>query len=160
MDIKVIDNAVAKFRPRLIVVSTGSANMENTGNSVSVVQAYCGKIPIFGVGAGQGCIIKAFEGRVDRCPMVKHGRIAKVKHDGKTIFKKLENPFNAGLYNSLCSSDVPYSLEVSARSENDIVMGVRHKDYFVEGIQFDPSSLLTVSGSMIIDNLLKEVSKK
>ena len=109
---------------------------------------------------GNECIIKAFEGTVDRCPIVVQGKATKVKHDGKTIFKKIDNPFNAGLYSSLCGSDIPYSLEVSARNEYDVVMGVRHKEYLIEGVQFDPSSLLTVSGSQIIDNLLKEVGRK
>jgi anthranilate synthase/aminodeoxychorismate synthase-like glutamine amidotransferase len=159
-DMKVIGNAVKKFRPKLIVISPGPENIDDSGNSVDVIRVYQGQIPIFGVGSGCECIIWAFEGKVSRTPVINHGRITKINHDGKTIFKKMDNPFIAGLYNSLSASDVPYSLEVSARSENDIVMGVRHKECFVEGIQFHPESLLTAQGSLIISNLIKEVGKK
>jgi len=157
VDMKIIDNAISKFKPGLIVISSGPER--DTGNSVEVIRSYCGKIPIFGVGSGNLCIIDAFEGKVNRS-LIMHGKLTEVRHDGKTIFKKLDNPFNAGTYNSLSGSDIPLSLEVSARSSNDVVMGVRHKEYFVEGIQFDPSSLLTVDGGLIIENLLKEVDKK
>jgi len=156
-DMKVIDNVIKKFKPKLIVISGYG---KDVGNSVDVIQAYQGQIPIFGVGFGCECIIKAFEGKVNRSPAVNHGKIAKIEHDDKTIFKKLDNPFSAGVYNSLLASDVPYDLEVSARSENDIVMGIRHKESFVEGIQFDPGSLLTAAGGLIIENVLREIGKK
>ncbi len=155
-DMKVIYNIIEKHKPKLIVISSGPADAH--GISVDVVRTYQGQIPIFGVGSGMHFIIKAFEGKVGRS--ASYGNLAKISHDGKTIFKKLENNFEAGVYNALAVIDVPYSFEVSARSENDIVMGVRHKEAFIEGIQFDPSSLLTVSGSLIIDNLLKEIGKK
>jgi anthranilate synthase/aminodeoxychorismate synthase-like glutamine amidotransferase len=159
VDIKVIDNAVKQFKPKLIVIS-GYGNIKDAGNSVDVIMNYQGQIPIFGIGFGCECIIEAFEGKISKSAVINHGKIIKVSHDDKTIFKKLDNPFNAGVYHSLAASDVPYELEVSARNENNIVMGIRHKECFVEGIEFDPSSLLTVSGNLIIDNLLKEVGKK
>ena len=118
------------------------------------------KIPIFGVGLGHQCIIEAFGGKVDRSPIILHGKTVKISHDGKIIFKKMDNSFIAGRYNSLSGSDIPYSLEVSARDENDVVMGVRHKENFVEGIQFHPESILTPSGGLLIENLIKEVGKK
>ncbi len=155
-DIKIINNIIKTFKPKLIVVSSGSA--DQPGISIDVVRAYQGQIPIFGVGAGMHFIIEAFEGKVSRS--ASYGSLSKINHDGKTIFKKLENNFEAGVYNILSATDIPYSFEVSARNENGVVMGIRHKEAFVEGIQFDPSSLLTVSGSLIIDNLLKEIGKK
>ena len=158
-DMNVLGSVIKKLKPKLIVIS-GYGNMKDAGNSVEVIMNYQGQIPIFGIGFGCGCIIEAFEGKVNRSPVINHGKMIKVNHDDKTIFKKIDNPFNAGVYSSLSASDVPYLLEVSARSENDIVMGVRHKECFIEGIQFDPSSLLTVSGGLIIDNLLREVEKK
>jgi len=158
VDIKVIANAITKFKPNLIVISSGPGR--DYGNSIDVIRNHCGKTPIFGVGLGLSCIIEAFEGKVNRSSIINHGKITKIDHDGKTIFKKIDNPFNAGTYNSYSGSDIPLDLEVSARSQNDIVMGVRHKEYFVEGIQFDPGSILTVDGSLIIDTLLKEVGKK
>ena len=156
IDMKTIDNVVKAFKPKLIVISSGAA--DEPGISIEVVRAYQGQIPIFGVGSGMHFIIEAFEGKVSRS--ASHGNLAKIAHDGKTIFKKLEDNFEADAYNTLSALDVPYSFEVSARNENDAVMGIRHKEAFVEGIQFDPSSLLTVSGSLIIDNLLKEIGKK
>ena len=103
--------------------------------------------------------LQAFDGKMGKSA-ANHNRIVKISHDGKTIFKRIEGSFSAGTYSSLAASDVPYSLEVSARSENDAVMAVRHKECFVEGIQFDPSSLLTASGSLIIENVIKDVGKK
>jgi anthranilate synthase/aminodeoxychorismate synthase-like glutamine amidotransferase len=158
VDMKIIDNAVKKFRPKLIVISSGPES--SYGNSIEVIRSYCGKIPIFGVGLGNECIILAFDGKVSRSPVINHGKITKIKHDGKTIFKDIENPFNAGSYNSLSGYEIPYSLEVSARNEFDAVMGVRHKEYSVEGVQFNPESVLTAAGGLIIDNLLKEIEKK
>lgn len=160
VDIKVIDNAIKKFRPSLIVISSGSGSVNDAGNSVEAIQNYCGQIPIFGAGLGHLCIIAAFEGKIGRSPVISHGKTSKIKHDGKTIFKKIDDPFIAAAYNSLSASDVPHSLEVSARSENGIVMGVRHKEAFVEGILFHPESILTEHGSLIIENLLRETGKK
>lgn len=160
VDIKIIDNAIKKFKPKLIVISSGPGNAANAGNSIEIISSYYEKIPIFGVGLGHECIIEAFEGGVDRSPVVIHGKTSEVKHDGKHIFRKMNNPFVAARYNSLSGMDIPPNLEVSARDEDNIIMGVRHKEYFVEGIQFHPESILTPSGSMLIENLLKEVEKK
>jgi anthranilate synthase/aminodeoxychorismate synthase-like glutamine amidotransferase len=160
VDMNVIDDAVKKFKPNLIVISSGPENANNSGNSVDVIRSYAGSIPIFGVGFGCQCIIEAFEGKINRSSIITHGKITTVDHDGKTIFKNIDNPFSAGAFNSLSASDVPYDLEVSARSKNDIVMGIRHKESFVEGVQFNPGSILTKDGSLIIGNVLKEAGKK
>ena len=159
-DIKIIDSVVKKFKPGLIVISPGAGSAANAGISVEVIQTYQGKIPILGIGSGHECIIEAFGGSVGRSSVVVHGKTAKINHDGKTIFKKMNNPFIAGRYNSLSASEVPYALEVSARDENDIVMGVRHKSCFVEGLQFHPESILTPEGSVLIENILREAGKK
>jgi anthranilate synthase/aminodeoxychorismate synthase-like glutamine amidotransferase len=157
VDIRLIDNAIKKLKPELIVVS-GYGKVEDSENFVQVVRDYCGKTPIFGVGLGHHCIIGAFEGKVDKCAAL-HGKTAKIKHDNKTIFRKIPNPFNAARYNSLAGVDIPYTFEVSARSEDDIVMGIRHKEYFVESIDFHPESLLTLSGSQIIENVIREAKR-
>ena len=156
-DINALDNSVKKFRPNLIVISSGAGN---SGISVEAIQSYQGKIPILGVGLGHECIIEAFGGSVGRSPVVVHGKTAKITHDMKTIFRKIESPFTAGRYNSLSASDVPYALEVSARDDNGTVMGVRHKSCFVEGIQFHPESILTPLGSILIESILREAGKK
>ena len=158
IDMKIIDGAVKKFKPSLIVISALGA-LKDSGNSMDVVRTYHEKIPIFGIGLGHLCIIEALGGKVDKSIEIMHGKPSKISHDGKSIFKKLENPFQAGNYSSLAGVEIPYSLEVSARNENDMIMGVRHKEHFTEGIQFDPSSILTPAGGLIIDNLIKEIKK-
>ena len=95
IDVKAIDKVIKKFKPNLIVVSSGPEGAKDSGNSVDIIKNYCGNIPIFGVGLGHECIIEAFDGKVNRCPVILHGKITKVKHDGKTIFKKIDNPFNS-----------------------------------------------------------------
>jgi len=157
VDMKIIENVVKKFKPKLIVISSGCGN---TGNAVDVIRSYYGKIPIFGVGLGHQCIIEAFEGSVDRSAVMVHGRSVKVTHDSQTIFNRMQNTFLAGRYDSLSAIDVPYSLEVSARDEHNVVMAIRHKEAFVEGIQFHPESLLTPSGSLLIGNVIREAGKK
>ena len=138
VDIKIIDKIVKKFNPKLIVISPGPSRPKDAGNSIDIIKNYSKKIPIFGVCLGHKCIIEAFGGKVDRASETIHGKSSKIFHDGKTIFKNLENPFNAGRYHSLAGLEIPDCLEISARTENNIVMGVRHKEYFVEGVQFHP----------------------
>ncbi len=158
-DIKVIEDEIKKFKPRLIVLCSGPS-LKDTGISMQIIENYYKKIPIFGVGLGNGCIIEAFEGKIGKAPEVSFGKQSKISHDGKTIYKKMDNEFNAVAYHPLAAVEVPYCLEVSARSENNIIMGVRHKEHFVEGVQFNPGSILTPEGSVIIENLISEVSKK
>lgn len=156
---KFLDAAIKKFRPGLIVLLSGPGNPEH-GNAARIVGDYTGKIPIFGVGLGCLCIIAAFGGKSGKSPFPVHGKSSKIFHDGKGIFKKLENPLTGARYNSLVAVDVPYSLEVSARDSNDVVMGIRHKESPVEGVMFHPESLLTLSGSALIDNVMSEAGKK
>ncbi len=160
-DMSTINKVIKEFKPKLIVISPGPSNPKNAGNSIAIISEYAGKIPIFGVCLGLQCIVEAFDGKVDRCSEIKHGKPSKIQHDNETIFKDLENPFQAGRYHSLSALEVPYCLEISARTAgNDIVMGVRHKEFMVEGVQFHPESILTPVGGIIIDNLIKMVSKK
>ena len=157
VDIKIIDKIVKKFNPNLIVISPGPSRPKDAGNSISIIKNYSKKIPIFGVCLGHQCIIEAFSGKVDRASETIHGKSSKIFHDGKTIFKNLENPFNAGRYHSLAGLEIPDTLEVSARTKNDIVMGIRHKEYFIEGVQFHPESILTPSGVKIIENIIVRI---
>ena len=160
VDMNVMDSTIKKFKPKLIVISSGPGNVSNAGNSVDIILNYAGKIPVFGVGLGHQCIIEAFGGKIGKSALILHGKTATISHDQKTIYKRLDKTFVAGRYNSLTGTDISYTLEVSARDENDAVMGVRHKDCFVEGIQFHPESILTPKGSLFIESLLKEVEKK
>jgi len=145
---------VGKIKPKLIVISPGPSTPKDAGISIDTIKAYAGKIPIFGVCLGHQGIVEAFGGVVDRAPEVLHGKPSKVNHDNETIFKGLENPLQVGRYHSLAGLEIPEELEVSARSESNVIMGVRHKKHFVEGVQFHPESILTPSGGLIIENLL------
>ncbi len=160
IDIKLISEVMKKFKPGLIVISPGPGTPRQAGISKEIIQAYHEKIPIFGVCLGHQCIIEVFGGRVDKAVETIHGKPSKITHDNSGIFKDLENPFQAGRYHSLVGYDIPYCLEISARTaDRDLVMAVRHKDYPVMGVQFHPESILTPVGGLIIENLIKMVKK-
>jgi anthranilate synthase/aminodeoxychorismate synthase-like glutamine amidotransferase len=159
VNMKIIDDVITKFKPDLIVISSGSSTPKEAGNSIQIIKKYSKEIPIFGAGLGHQCIIETFGGAVGRASEIFHGKPSKIKHDNLTIFKGVENPFKAGRYHSLTALDVPYSFEISARSEKGIVMAVRHKEFFVEGVQFNPESILTPAGGLIIENLIKNIKK-
>jgi anthranilate synthase/aminodeoxychorismate synthase-like glutamine amidotransferase len=158
--IGVISKKIKQFKPRLIVISPGPSRPVDAGNSIEIIRNYHADIPILGVCLGHQCIVEAFGGRVSKAPETIHGKHSKIVHDGKTIFKNIENPFYAGRYHSLAASEIPPDLEVSARTNSGIVMGVRHKKYFVEGVQFHPESILTPSGGKLIENLINMVGVK
>lgn len=160
VNMKVIDSVIVKFKPDLIVISPGPSTPKEAGNSMQIIKRYSKEIPVFGICLGHQCIIELFGGTVGRAPKVLHGKPSKVKHDNLTIFKGVESPFQAGRYNSLTALNVPYSFEISARSEEGMVMAVRHKEFFVEGVQFHPESILTPAGGLIIENLIKEIKNR
>ena len=149
-----INQVVKEFSPRLIVVSPGPSTPKEAGNSTEVIKQYKGVLPIFGVCLGHQCIVEAFGGEVGKASETVHGKPSQIKHDGKTLFKGLENPFQAGRYHSLTGLNIPSCLEISAKSK-EIVMGVRHKEFFIEGVQFHPESILTREGGKMIENLIK-----
>ena len=153
------DKIVSEIKPKLIVISPGPSAPKDAGISLNAIKKYAGKIPLFGVCLGHQCIVEAFGGVVDRCKEVLHGKPSKVTHDKKTIYKNIENPLQVGRYHSLAGIKIPKEIEVSAKSDTGVVMGVRHKKYFVEGVQFHPESILTPSGGLIIENLLSMVKK-
>ncbi|MBW2974273.1 aminodeoxychorismate/anthranilate synthase component II [Candidatus Woesearchaeota archaeon] len=158
IDMKIIDQAVKRFKPGLIVISPGPGTPRQAGISKEIISNYHEKIPIFGVCLGHQCIIDYFGGRVDKAVETIHGKPSKINHDNTGIFKGLENPFQAGRYHSLVGYDVPYCLEISARTvRRELVMAVRHKEFPVIGIQFHPESILTPAGGKIIENLLSIV---
>ncbi|HZX45412.1 MAG TPA: aminodeoxychorismate/anthranilate synthase component II [Candidatus Nanoarchaeia archaeon] len=156
-DAKTIEQAVKEFKPSLIVLSPGPGTPRQSGICNDILSNYKGKIPIFGVCLGHQCIIEHFGGRVDRAIETIHGKPSKITHDNIGIFEGVENPFQAGRYHSLVGYDIPYCLEVSARSKRDLVMAVRHKEFKVIGVQFHPESILTPVGGKLIENLLRMI---
>ena len=146
------------LKPDLIVISPGPSSPKDAGISIEVIRKYAGKIPIFGVCLGHQCIIEAFDGVVDRAPEVLHGKPSRITHDKKSIFKNIESPFQVGRYHSLAGIKIPKEIIVSAKTDSGIVMGVRHKKFFVEGVQFHPESILTANGGLLIENLIEELT--
>jgi len=148
---------IATLRPDRIVVSPGPCSPEEAGISVAAIQAYAGKIPLLGVCLGHQSIGAAFGGTVVRSVSLMHGKTSPIHHDGKELFAGLPNPFNATRYHSLVveRSTLPACLEVTAWVENGEVMGMRHRELPVWGVQFHPESILTEGGMQLLDNFLQ-----
>ncbi|HCR16007.1 MAG TPA: anthranilate/aminodeoxychorismate synthase component II [Candidatus Latescibacteria bacterium] len=143
--------------PERIVVSPGPCTPNEAGISVELIKTFAGKIPILGVCLGHQSIGQAFGAVVTGAPTIMHGKISDVHHDGKTIFEGLPQPFVATRYHSLLveRSSLPKCLEISAETEDGIIMGLRHQDHQVEGVQFHPESILTAEGKNLLGNFLK-----
>ncbi len=150
-----INAAVKKLKPKLVVISPGPGNPKEAGISMQAIKYYAGRLPIFGVCLGHQAIIEAFGGIVGKAKETVHGKPSSIFHDGKTIFKGIENPFQAGRYHSLAGKRIPTCLAISAYSKDEKVMAIRHKKHFIEGVQFHPESILTTEGGKIIENLIK-----
>ena len=148
---------IADKKPSQIVISPGPCTPAEAGISLSLVKKFSGKIPLLGVCLGHQAIGEAFGGKVIRAPRIMHGKTSDIRHDGKTIFANVENPFVATRYHSLIveKESLPDVLEVTAWTDQGEIMGVRHKKYRLEGVQFHPESILTIEGKKILRNFLK-----
>ncbi len=153
---------IEKLNPARIVISPGPCTPKEAGISVKVIKHFTGKIPILGVCLGHQSIGAAFGGDIINAPRLMHGKTSMIHHDGKTIFKNLPNPFEATRYHSLIikRQTLPDCLEITAWTERDEIMGVRHKEFVVEGVQFHPESILTKIGKDLLRNFLKLGAKK
>lgn len=153
---KITLSQIEKLKPDSIVISPGPCTPNEAGISMEAVRCFAGKIPILGVCLGHQSIVQAFGGKVIRAPQPVHGKTSKIYHDRKTIFKGVENPFTATRYHSLIAEEesLPSQLEISAQTKDGVVMGVRHKELLVEGVQFHPESILTGEGKNILGNFL------
>ena len=142
--------------PERIVVSPGPGSPKDAGISVEAIRRFAGKVPLLGVCLGHQCIGEAFGAVVSGAGEIKHGKMSDVKHDGKGVFAGLPNPFAAVRYHSLAivPETLPDVLEVSARSESGVIMGVRHRELALEGVQFHPESILTKPGKQLLKNFL------
>jgi len=147
---------ISAMAPAAVVISPGPGRPEEAGIIVPAIRELAGKVPILGVCLGHQAIGAAFGGRVERAPTIMHGKASEVFHDGRTIYSGLENPFRAGRYHSLVVSPVglPACLSISARSGDGSVMGLRHKDWLLEGVQFHPESILTLHGKRLLSNFV------
>ena len=148
--------AIAEAAPDLILISPGPGRPEDAGVSLAVIEELAGVVPILGVCLGHQAIGQAFGGDVVRAPSLMHGKTSAIHHDGKGVFVGLPDPITATRYHSLVvePSTVPDVLEVSARTSDGVIMGLRHRTMAVEGVQFHPESLLTPEGPSLLANFL------
>ncbi len=161
-DIKVYRNdettaeEVERLSPERIVISPGPCTPREAGVSNEIIQRFTGRVPLLGVCLGHQCMGHVFGGEVVRAARLMHGKTSMIQHDGKTIFEGLPNPFEATRYHSLIirRETLPDCLEITAETDEGEIMGVRHKEHKVEGVQFHPESILTKCGKDLLRNFL------
>ena len=148
---------VRKLNPDMVVVSPGPCTPREAGISVDVIKEFAGRVPILGVCLGHQSIGYAFGGRIVRAKRLLHGKTSMIYHDGKEVYEGLPNPFEATRYHSLLveKESLPDELEITAWTDEDEIMGVRHKEYLIEGVQFHPESILTKNGKELLRNFIK-----
>lgn len=144
------------LRPDRLLISPGPCSPGQAGISVEAIRYFAGKIPLLGVCLGHQAIGEAFGGRVIRAGRVMHGKTSPVSHDGKGVFTSLPSPFAAMRYHSLvvAEDDLPACLEITARSDQGELMGLRHRELLVEGVQFHPESIMTPDGVLLLKNFV------
>jgi anthranilate synthase/aminodeoxychorismate synthase-like glutamine amidotransferase len=152
-----LDEIASKLKPERILISPGPGTPDDAGVSMKVIETFAGKVPILGVCLGHQAIGQVFGGRVVRAPQLCHGKSSPVEHDGRTIFAGLNQSFQAGRYHSLIVEEdgLPPCLEISARTSDGIIMGLRHREMKIEGVQFHPESIMTTQGKALLENFLK-----
>jgi anthranilate synthase component 2 len=153
---------IAEMQPAGIVLSPGPCTPAEAGISVATVTAYAGRIPLLGVCLGHQAIAAAYGGKVVRAPQVMHGKTSEILHDGSGVFAGLPNPFEATRYHSLIveRASLPAELAITAWTEDGTIMGLRHRELDVEGVQFHPESILTGSGKDLLANFLARTGRR
>ncbi len=143
--------------PKKIVISPGPCTPAKAGISVEVIKCFSGKVPVLGVCLGHQSVGAAFGGEIIKAGKLMHGKTSEVRHDGKTLFKGLPNPFTATRYHSLVLNrkTLPDCFEITAESDDNEIMGIRHKELPVEGVQFHPESILTPDGKDLLKNFIE-----
>jgi anthranilate synthase/aminodeoxychorismate synthase-like glutamine amidotransferase len=155
---------IAQMHPERIVVSPGPCTPQEAGISIDVIKHFAGRVPVLGVCLGHQAIGAAFGGKVVRAHNLMHGKTSQVEHDGKSIFRDIPSPLTATRYHSLIVEEngLPKELEISAtcidRDGRRVIMGLRHREYAIEGVQFHPESVLTEHGKQMIRNFLRTSS--
>jgi para-aminobenzoate synthetase component 2 len=147
---------IARRKPEKIVISPGPCTPQEAGISVELVERLAGKFPILGVCLGHQAIGAAFGGKIVRAPRLFHGKTSEIHHDGKSIFRRLPEPFTATRYHSLIveRESLPRELSITAETSDGIIMGFRHRRHKIEGVQFHPESVLTTFGKQLLQNFL------
>ncbi len=153
---------VGKLNPDIVVVSPGPCTPREAGISVDLIKELAGRIPILGVCLGHQSIGYAFGGKIVRAKRLLHGKTSMIYHDGREIYEGLPNPFEAIRYHSLLveKESLPDELEITAWTDEDEIMGIRHKEYLIEGVQFHPESILTKNGKDLLKNFIKMAKGK
>jgi anthranilate synthase/aminodeoxychorismate synthase-like glutamine amidotransferase len=148
---------VESLHPDRILLSPGPCTPQEAGISIPLIRHFAGKVPILGVCLGHQAIGAAFGGNVVRAPQLMHGKTSAVTHDGRTVYSGIASPMTCTRYHSLivAEKDLPAELEISARTADGIIMGLRHREYPIEGVQFHPESVLTQDGKRLIQNFLE-----
>ncbi len=154
---KITLEEVETIGPEKIVVSPGPCTPNEAGISVNLIQAFAGRAPILGVCLGHQSVGQAFGGKIVSAPTIMHGKVSEIHHDGKTLFRGLSEPLVATRYHSLIveRESFPDCLEISAETEDGVIMGIRHLEHAVEGVQFHPESILTAEGKDLLGNFLE-----
>jgi len=152
-----IDAVESELRPERILISPGPGTPDDAGITLGVIERFAGKVPILGVCLGHQAIGQHFGGTVMRAPEPVHGKPVEILHDGKTIFNEIPNRFAAGRYHSLIvdRKELPDCMEISAESPDGLIMGLRHREWRVDGVQFHPESILTEHGRTLLRNFLE-----
>jgi|TARA_B100001250_G_C19815626_1_gene798166 anthranilate synthase/aminodeoxychorismate synthase-like glutamine amidotransferase len=153
---KITTQEAISLNPSHLVISPGPGRPEDAGISLDIIDTFIGKIPILGVCLGHQCLFQYYGGKIISAKKLMHGKSSLIEHDKKTIFDNLKNPLEVGRYHSLAANniDIPNELEISAKTSDNEIMGIRDKEKKVEGVQFHPESVLTPDGPIILDNFL------
>jgi len=148
---------IAARRPASLIISPGPGRPADAGVSLAAIRELAGRVPILGVCLGHQCIVEAFGGEVVRADRVMHGKTSRIYNDGRSLYEGLSNPFEATRYHSLIAREesLPAALEVSAFTSEGEIMGVRHREHPIEGVQFHPESILTREGPALFANFLR-----
>ncbi len=154
---KIAVDEIKKLAPERVVISPGPCTPNEAGVSLDLIRTFAGRFPILGVCLGHQAIGQAFGGAVVRADRLMHGKTSMIHHDGRTIYRGLPNPFEATRYHSLIvrRSDLPACLEITAETKEEEIMGLRHRELPVEGVQFHPESILTRPGKDLLRNFLE-----
>ncbi|MCH2416515.1 MAG: aminodeoxychorismate/anthranilate synthase component II [Acidimicrobiales bacterium] len=152
---------VEDISPHALLISPGPGNPKQAGISVDLIKWAAGKIPVLGICLGHQCIGEAWGGKIVHAPQVMHGKTSLISHNESGLFKNIESPFNATRYHSLMvdPESFPDELEITAKTDDGLIMGLKHKEFEIYGLQFHPESILTSYGHKLIENFLLSVKE-